>query len=127
MTDTPSPPTLATVLVAEDEYGVRAPIVRALRRQGYTVLEAAHGAEALDRYRAHGAPIDVLLTDVMMPHLNGRELARVLRRDQPRLRVLFMTGYSDQAIETLAQDASTGLIEKPFPMTRLLEMLRALM
>jgi len=116
-----------TVLVVEDEDGVRVPIVRALRRRGFTVLEAEHGAEALERYREHGLPIDLLLTDVMMPHLNGRELARELRDELPELRVLYMTGFSDQAIDLFVNDpATTAFIEKPFPMTRLLAALQDL-
>ena len=118
----------ATVMVVEDEEGVRTPIVRALRRRGHVVLEAEHGAEALVLYREHGAPIDLLLTDVMMPQMNGRELALALRRELPDMRVLFMTGYSDQVLDVLAHDpARTAFIEKPFPMARLLEALQPLL
>jgi two-component system, cell cycle sensor histidine kinase and response regulator CckA len=121
-------PPAATILVVEDEEGLRVPLVRALRRHGHIVLEAEHGVDALERAAAHDAPIDLLLTDVMMPHLNGRELARQLRERQPGIKVLFMTGYSDQAIDALALDPErTSFIEKPFPMARLVEVLRELM
>jgi two-component system, cell cycle sensor histidine kinase and response regulator CckA len=120
-------PPSATLLVVEDEEGLRVPLVRALRRHGYTVLEAEHGIEALERAEAHEERIDLLLTDVMMPQMNGRELARQLRERQPGIKVLFMTGYSDQAIDALALDPErTSFIEKPFPMSRLVDVLREL-
>ncbi|HYD53587.1 MAG TPA: response regulator [Gemmatimonadaceae bacterium] len=122
------PESTPTVMVVDDEEGVRVPIVRALRRQGYLVLEAEHGEAALARVRDHGAPIDLLLTDVMMPAMNGRDLARTLRASHPTLRVLFMTGYTDHAIEIATLDpTTTAFIEKPFPMARLLTMLRGML
>ena len=88
-----------TVLVAEDEAQMRTLLRRCLTGRGYTVLEASHGREALDVAAAHDGPIHLLLTDVVMPHMSGNELARRLLAARPGLRVLFLSGYSDEAIE----------------------------
>jgi two-component system, cell cycle sensor histidine kinase and response regulator CckA len=87
-----------TVLVVEDDDQLRRLTHRALAAQGYIVLEADRGATALDLARRHNGPIDLLLTDVVMPDTNGRKLADALRATRPGLRVLFMSGYPDGAI-----------------------------
>jgi PAS domain S-box-containing protein len=87
-----------TVLVVEDEPGVRAVILRTLREQGYTVLEARHGLEALHLGTQPLTKIDLLLTDVVMPQVSGREVAENLTRIHPKLRVLYMSGYTDDAV-----------------------------
>ena len=109
------PMTTRTVLVAEDEPGVRRPVRRILAAHGFTVLEACDGEEALALAESHAGTIDLLLTDVVMPKLGGAQLARRLRMTRPGLRVLFMTGYSAEAVATdgvLAPDSS--LLQKPF-------------
>lgn len=119
---------IATVLVAEDEEGLRVPLARALRRQGYDVIEAEHGGLALERGEAHARGIDLLLTDVMMPVMNGRDLARALRDRRPGLRVVFMSGFTDQAIDALALEPErTAFVEKPFVMAQLLLVVRQLL
>ncbi len=87
-----------TVLVAEDEGQVRALICNILRRQGYTVLEASSGAEALRVCEGHRAKIDLLVADVVMPKMSGRQLADHLESTRPETKVLFMSGYSDESI-----------------------------
>jgi PAS domain S-box-containing protein len=87
-----------TILVAEDEPGVRSLVSHTLRQHGYTVLEAAHGVEALAISERHTKAIHLLLTDVVMPQINGRELAERLVAKHPELRVLFMSGYTDDAV-----------------------------
>jgi len=107
--------TQRTVLVAEDEAGVRRPVRRILVAHGLAVLEAADGQEALAVAARHPGGIDLLLTDVVMPNMGGAELARRLREERPALRVLFMTGYSAEAVAThgvLAPDST--LLQKPF-------------
>lgn len=127
-TPMPHPHPVATVLVVEDEAGLRVPLARALRRQGYDVLEAEHGRDALERCEAHERAIDLLLTDVMMPVMNGRELARTLRERRPGLRVVFMSGFSDRAIDALTLEPERTLfVEKPFAMSRLLLAVRELL
>ena len=87
-----------TVLVAEDDEPLRRLTYRALTNLGYTVLQADRASTALDLARRHKGPIDLLLTDVVMPDMNGRKLAETLRAARPTLRVLFMSGYPDGAI-----------------------------
>jgi signal transduction histidine kinase/CheY-like chemotaxis protein len=94
------PPTGSeTVLVVEDEPQLRALMRRTLAGRGYAVLEAEHGRQALEIAAAHPGAIHLLLTDVVMPHLSGKELAERLLALRPGLRVLFISGYSDEAIE----------------------------
>jgi two-component system, cell cycle sensor histidine kinase and response regulator CckA len=117
-----------TVLVAEDEPGVRGPIRRILAGQGFAVLEAADGAHALQVAAQHPGHIDLLLTDVVMPVMGGAELARRLRDDRPGIRVLFMTAYSADAVAThgvLAPHSS--LLQKPFTVTELVGRVRAVL
>jgi signal transduction histidine kinase/ActR/RegA family two-component response regulator len=88
-----------TVLVAEDEVQMRSLLRRCLESRGYHVLLASHGREALEVAARHDGRIDLLLTDVVMPHMSGKELAERLQSQRPELRVLFISGYSDEAIE----------------------------
>ncbi|HEX6589106.1 MAG TPA: response regulator [Longimicrobiales bacterium] len=104
-----------TVLVAEDDSTVRFLARRVLAREGYTVLEAADGERAAQICADYPGPIDLLLSDVMMPGMNGRELAEHCRRERPDLAVLFMSGYQDDL--ELRHGVGSGeqeLIEKPF-------------
>jgi len=113
------------VLVAEDEPGVRGPVRRLLVAHGFRVLEAADGEEALRAAAAHPGEIHLLLTDVVMPNIGGAELARRLREQHPGLRILFMTGYSTEAVAThgvLAPHSS--LLQKPFTTEELLARVR---
>ncbi len=88
-----------TVLIVEDEEVVRDLASRALREFGYSVLEARHGAEALALVQRNGRPLDLVLTDLAMPEMGGRELARRLAEVAPELPVLFMSGYTGEDIE----------------------------
>ena len=104
-----------TILVAEDEPGVRALVSHTLRQHGYTVLEASHGAEALVISERHKNAIHLLLTDVVMPQLNGRELAERLVAKLPELQVLYMSGYTDDAVLRRGLIAAdTNFLHKPF-------------
>ena len=87
-----------TVLLAEDDAPLRALVRRCLVSRGYVVLEARNGQEALDVASNHSGPIDLLLTDVVMPNLSGRELAERLVVQRPSMRVVFMSGHSDEAV-----------------------------
>jgi PAS domain S-box-containing protein len=111
----PAEPVAATVLLVEDEPMVRELVRRLLERAGYTVLDAADGAEAIDVSRAHAATIELLVTDVIMPRMGGRALASHLLAERPELRVLFISGYPDDAWD-LQDVAGRGLefLQKPF-------------
>jgi len=104
-----------TVLVVEDDEQLRRLTHRALAAQGYFVLEADRGRSALDIARRHKGPIDLLLTDLIMPDTNGLKLAETLRAARPGLRVLFMSGYPDSAIVHHGMlDAGVAYLAKPF-------------
>jgi PAS domain S-box-containing protein len=105
-----------TVLLVEDAAGVRAVARQALDRQGYTVLEASNGEAALELAATHPGPIHLLLTDVVMPELSGRQVAERLVRVRPKTAVLYMSGYTDDAIVRHGiLEAGIAYIQKPFP------------
>src|SRR5438552_2490383 len=104
-----------TGLLVEDEEQRRRLPHRALATQGYVVLGADRGRSALDIARRHKGPIDLLLTDLVMPDINGRQLADALRAARPGLRVLFMSGYPDSAIVNHGMlEAGVAYLAKPF-------------
>ena len=112
--DPASAPGGETVLLVEDEDAVRALAREVLRRHGYLVLEARHGVDALRVAEGHGAVIHLLITDVVMPQMSGRELAERLHLVRPATRTLFMSGYTDHAL--LPEDLTPGaeFLQKPF-------------
>ena len=111
----PGPRGAETVLVAEDEDAVRRLTRRILERQGYQVLEARDGRHAVELATRHAGPIDLLLTDMVMPEMNGRALAEQLCLLRPSLRVLYMSGYTDDDIVRRGMlGPRTGFLEKPF-------------
>lgn len=115
-----------TVLVVEDEEGVRRLARMALELHGYRVLEARSGSDALRIAETHAAPIDLLLTDVVMPVMGGRELVAAIRRDRPELRVLFMSGYTeDDALLADGGEPGQSFIQKPFSIAELAASVRA--
>jgi two-component system, cell cycle sensor histidine kinase and response regulator CckA len=103
------------MLLVEDEDGVRAVARQMLRQHGYTVLEASNGADALRVSAEYPSRIDLLVTDVVMPQMNGRVLAERLAVTRPELRVLYVSGYTDDAIlrEGVIEEDVT-LLQKPF-------------
>jgi PAS domain S-box-containing protein len=114
-----------TVLVVDDESVVRAMMVRSLREAGYRVLDAENAQAALERARAHAGPIDVLVTDLAMPGMRGRELARTLAQVQPGLRVLFVSGFAGDEVERLGLlEAGRPFLAKPFAPELLVDRIR---
>lgn len=109
-----------TVLVVEDEPGVRRITCRVLARLGFTVLEAVDGQEALRLAHDHPGELSLVVTDVIMPRMSGRELAAALTAARPGLRVLYVSGYTDEAIgrHALLQEG-VGFLQKPFSMESL--------
>jgi CheY-like chemotaxis protein len=104
-----------TVLLVEDEDEVRELAREVLQLSGYTLLVARHGREALALAQHHRGPIHLLLTDVVMPHMSGRDLAQHLIEERPNLRVLYMSGYTGDAIvHHGVLDPDAELLPKPF-------------
>ncbi len=116
-----------TVLFVEDDPAVRRLVHRILNAVGYTVLVASTGAEAIAlAARLRDAPIDLLLTDVVLPGLDGGELAHALMTDRPSLKVLYITGYAGEAeLRHRQANLDAAVIQKPFTVPQLLERVRA--
>jgi len=112
-----------TVLVAEDEEIVRDLVQLTLERAGYRVLAASGAEEALRLNSSSAEPVDLLLTDMVMPGMNGAELARRILEDRPRTPVVFMSGYTTDTVP--AAPGGSVLLEKPFPMAALVERVEA--
>jgi CheY-like chemotaxis protein len=114
-----------TILLVDDEAGIRGPLVKFLRQRGYFVLEASSAEAALAV--ARGQQIDLLLTDVQMPGMTGGELARTLYAADPRLKVLYMSGYTpDEGVRSGALPPGSGFLSKPFTLAALLDRVRGL-
>ncbi|MDQ2913866.1 MAG: response regulator [Chloroflexota bacterium] len=103
-----------TILLVEDEEGVRNAAHRILKSRGYKVLQADKPADALALMNGRTESVDLLLTDMVMPGMSGRELARQLRAARPTLPVIYMTGYSEELLRRDADDLGEAVIEKPF-------------
>jgi hypothetical protein len=110
------PPTgTETVLLVDDNDAVRAIASRALRRYGYTVLEARNAEDALQLAATHAGPLHLLLTDVVMPGMSGQILARRLAEEHPGLKLIYMSGYAENAISRYGiLEAGANLLQKPF-------------
>jgi CheY-like chemotaxis protein len=112
---TECPPGSETLLLVEDEPGVRLLAGEVLTGAGYTVLIADGPAEALKLSVNHAEPIDLLVTDVVMPWMSGRELAQQLLLQRPQMRVLYMSGYTpDVAVRHGVLEATMAYLSKPF-------------
>ena len=117
-----------TVLLVEDETGVRNLVKRTLGRHGYRVLEASTAAEGLDLVAKHGSEIDIVLTDVVMAVMNGPQMVAKIRESLPSMKVLFMSGHAGEAIKAGGKlEASDHLLEKPFYAHDLLKAVRELL
>ncbi|RME96660.1 MAG: PAS domain S-box protein [Verrucomicrobia bacterium] len=108
-----------TILLVDDEPAVLKPAAIALRRQGCEVLTASRPEDALRLAAQHAGPIDLLVTDVVMPQMNGRDLADRLRADRPDLRVLYMSGYTRDVLPEVAGEGDVPFLAKPFALKTL--------
>jgi CheY-like chemotaxis protein len=114
-----------TVLLVEDEPAIRSLLADALRQLGYHVLEAKHGIEALLIGSQHDGPIDLLLTDVAMPQMSGRNLAEQFVKVRPGLKVLYMSAYTDDAVILRGVvQSGAAFLQKPFTMEALARRVR---
>jgi two-component system cell cycle sensor histidine kinase/response regulator CckA len=117
-----------TVLVADDEDGVRELLRKVLTEFGYTVLTARHGRDALMVAGDRSDPVDLLVTDVVMPEMSGRELAETLRARQPDLKVLYISGYTDdEVIQRGVSGREVPFLRKPFASEELVRRVRGVL
>lgn len=108
------------ILVVDDEAGIRALVAKILRRERYQVLEAGSAEDALRIASTHGAEIDLLLTDVVLPGIHGRQLAEQMRGNNPDLKVLYVSGYTgDEAVQTGDFPPGSKFLQKPFTLSAL--------
>ena len=116
----------STVLLVEDEKAVRMVVSRSLQQAGYEVWEAASGEEALGIVAERGAGLGAIVTDVMMPGMNGRVLAKAVGTLFPKLGVVFVSGYTEMIVEgALITDAQHVFLQKPFTNAQLVAAIRA--
>jgi CheY-like chemotaxis protein len=109
-----------TILLAEDEAAVRVTVREGLIDQGYVILEAGDGDQALQIAREHGGAIDLLITDMIMPRIGGAEVAEKLGAARPGVKVLFMSGYPEHAaVRNGAIPPGTNYLQKPFSLEAL--------
>jgi two-component system cell cycle sensor histidine kinase/response regulator CckA len=120
----PASPT-GTILLVDDEDGIRVALRRQLVAQGHTVLEASHGAEALAVVRMRRGNLDLVLSDVVMPEMNGTELAATLLRDYPGLPVILMSAYAPAGLTQVGPESRTvPVLQKPFTPGQLEELIQ---
>jgi len=127
--DGPAPPQGAngreTILLVEDEERVRTLVSAVLARRGYHVIEASHGAQAIDEASRLPGPLHLLIADVVMPGMSGRELAERLATVRPEMRVLYVSGYTDDAIVRHGVvGAGAAFLQKPFELDSLVGKVR---
>jgi CheY-like chemotaxis protein len=103
-----------TILLVDDEEGVRKLVYAVLKSNGYDVVEAANGVSALAAYEKNGHKVDMVLTDVVMPQMNGFELGRQLTERAPGVKILYMSGYRDNAIGGGSGEVPRAFLHKPF-------------
>jgi two-component system, cell cycle sensor histidine kinase and response regulator CckA len=109
-----------TILLVEDEEGLRALNARGLTSRGYTVLEASNGVEAIDVLEKSGKPVDLVVSDVVMPEMDGPTLARELRSRNPDLKIIFVSGYAEDAFQkNLPEHGHFAFLPKPFTLKQL--------
>ncbi len=109
-----------TVLLVEDEDAVRSFAARALGQRGYQVLEASTGAEALEVFEGHDGDVDLVVSDVVMPEMDGPTLMKELRKDHPDLKIIFISGYAEDAFRrNLAENEEFMFLQKPFDLKQL--------
>jgi CheY-like chemotaxis protein len=116
------------VLVVDDEQGLRDLVCRTLRAEGYSTLEAAHGAEALEIIETAPDAVDLVVTDVVMPGMDGRELGRRLSQRLPDLPILYISAYDVNDIFRRGSPRNSApFLQKPFPMEGLIATVRGLL
>jgi two-component system, cell cycle sensor histidine kinase and response regulator CckA len=118
-------PHAQTIVVVDDQDDVRSLITLMLRRKGYSVIDAANGPDAIRIIEAHPGPIDLLVADVVMPGIGGRELYEYLSGRHPRMKALFVSGYNDQIFQT--ENVQAAFLAKPFMLDTLARKVREIL
>jgi signal transduction histidine kinase len=117
-----------TVLLAEDERSVRELMKLVLESAGYRVIEAANGEEAIARFREHAGSVKLIITDVIMPHRNGKEVIDIVRAEKPEIKALFMSGYTADIIQARGiVDEGINYVSKPITPDALLRKVRSIL
>ena len=117
--------TSATILLVEDDEQVRGFVRALLTKDGYRVIEAATGADGLELAQTHQGPIDLLVSDMLLPELSGYDLAKSLQPQYPDMKVLFMTGYVEgDIVQRCTSDLGAAFLDKPFQPSVLLSRVR---
>jgi CheY-like chemotaxis protein len=121
---------MKSILLVEDEDMLRGLIRELLEIKGFTVIEASQGVEALELMAAAPSPVDLVLTDVVMPHMSGSELVERLRGEFPGLKVIFMSGYTganNAAIHKSLEMPGVAFLQKPFRLNALISVVEGLL
>ena len=109
-----------TILLVEDEEGLRALNARGLASRGYSVLEAGNGVEAIEVFQQHGGQVDLVVSDVVMPEMDGPTLLKELRKRNPALKIIFVSGYAEDAFKkNLPEGEIFSFLPKPFSLKQL--------
>ncbi len=119
---------MANILLAEDDNSLRGFIASALEKAGHSVTPCADGLSALAAYDKDGTRYDLLLTDIVMPGMDGMELSARLKQNQPSLKVMYITGFAAMALEENGTDETkTPVMSKPFPLAALVHQVEAIL
>ena len=117
-----------TILLVEDEEGLRMLNARGLASRGYTVIEAGNGVEALEELERHGGQVDLVVSDVVMPEMDGPTLLKELRQRNPKVRIIFVSGYAEDAFrKAVDRDADINFLPKPFSLKQLAGIVKQVM
>jgi two-component system cell cycle sensor histidine kinase/response regulator CckA len=109
-----------TILLVEDEEGLRALNARGLISRGYSVLEASNGVEAIELFERHGGKVDLVVSDVVMPEMDGPTLLKELRQRNPEIRIIFVSGYAEEAFaKSLPEGEQFFFLPKPFTLRQM--------
>jgi CheY-like chemotaxis protein len=117
-----------TILLVEDEEGLRALNARGLASRGYTVIEAGNGVEALEELEKQGRQVDVVVSDVVMPEMDGPTLMKELKQRKPDIKIIFVSGYAEDAFDkTLPDHKQFNFLAKPFTLKQLVTVVKETM
>jgi len=117
-----------TILLVEDEEGLRALNARGLQSRGYTVVQAGNGVEALEEFERHGGKVDLVVSDVVMPEMDGPTLMKELKNRDPDIKIIFVSGYAEDAFDkSLPDHKQFNFLPKPFTLKQLVTVVKETM